>query len=513
MMDFGSNWVSSLAHWVEATPTRTAVVKGDASLSYEALWRQARQFSGYLQHSGVKAGERVAFYLPKQLEAVAALIGTAMAGCVAVPVNPVLKVDQLAHILKDCGARLLVTQKARLRTIADLGVTLDVLCIDESNSWADVVQTEPGQVKPVQTEDLCLIFYTSGSTGKPKGVMVTHDNLSAGAEVVSGYLSLDQNDKILSLLPWSFDYGFNQLGNAFHVGAQLVLMDFLLPQDVPRQIERFGVTVLGCVPPLWHQLMDVKWSESARHSLRILTNTGGRMPRPLLERMQSQFPSAKIYLMYGLTEAFRSTYLDPVELEYRPDSIGKAVPGEEVLVVRSDGTLCGPDEVGEIVHTGRFVSPGYWRDEEKSAHRFKAPPKASRYFGSNCYSVYSGDKARYDEDGFIYFIGRDDEMIKTSGYRVSPTEVEEAAMQCTQVAQAFACGVEDERLGQSIALILRPKNPNDKDSSVFLQEFKTKTPNYMAPSRVIWLDELPMSPNGKLDRTALSVIVREEREI
>lgn len=513
MTDLGANWVRDLARWVKETPAATALVKGNASLSYEELWRQARQFSGFLQSSGLKPGERVAFYLPKHLEAVAALVGTALAGCVAVPVNPVLKADQLAHILKDSGASLLVTQKARLGAISDMGITLETMCIDEASSWADSVQTEPGQIKSVQAEDLCLIFYTSGSTGKPKGVMVTHGNLNAGAEVVSGYLGLERDDKILSLLPWSFDYGFNQLGNAFHVGAQLILMDFLLPQDVPRQIERFGVTVLGCVPPLWHQLMDVSWSESASHSLRIVTNTGGRMPRPLLERMQGGFPNADIYLMYGLTEAFRSTYLDPAELERRPDSIGKAVPGEEVLVVRPDGSLCGPNEAGEIVHTGRFVSPGYWRDEEKTARRFKAPPQASRYFNSDRFSVYSGDKARYDEDGFIYFIGRDDEMIKTSGYRVSPTEVEEAAMQCAHVVQAFACGVDDARLGQSIALILRPKNQNDKDTTAFLQEFKTKTPNYMAPSRVIWLDELPMSPNGKLDRTALSVIAREERDI
>jgi len=505
MMNYAANWVDCIAERAKADPEAIALVKGDDQLSYQDLWRRSGQFAAFLIQSGFTKNARVAFYLPKSIEAVVALVGVARAGGTVVPINPALKVDQFSHIINDAGTDILVTAQARLRSLqTQHEICKQVICVDDMKLDEALSLDMPVDVS---TKDLCILFYTSGSTGRPKGVMVTHDNMKAGAEIVASYLGLRQEDRILSLLPWSFDYGFNQLAGGFQAGATVVLMDFLLPQDVPRQIERHRITVLGCVPPLWHQLMDVDWSDQARKGLRIATNTGGRVSRILSARLKDCFPNAKLFLMYGLTEAFRSTYLDPAQVERRPDSIGKAVPGEEVLIVNDQGEICRPGEIGELVHTGRLVAAGYWQDELRTARRFKAPPKASRYFGTSQLSVFSGDKARYDEDGFIYFIGRDDEMIKTSGYRVSPTEIEELAMSCHGVGQAFACGVDDERLGQSIALVLESEKGLSEAQSGFLSEFKGKAPNFMVPGTVIWMENLPIGPHGKLDRTALAAIV------
>lgn len=505
MMSDAANWVNCIAERARKDSDAIALVKGQERLSYQDLWQRSGQFAAFLTRSGLAKGDRVAFYLPKSIEAVVALVGVARAGGVMVPVNPVLKADQFSHIIKDAGADILVTLRARLKPLrTQVEVCKQVICVDDMALDKALTFESPVDVS---AEDLCILFYTSGSTGRPKGVMVTHGNMKAGAEIVASYLGIRKEDNILSLLPWSFDYGFNQLAGGLQAGASVVLMDFLLPQDVPRQVERHDITVLGCVPPLWHQLMGVDWSDQARDGMRIVTNTGGRVSISLSARLKAQFPNAKLFLMYGLTEAFRSTYLDPEQVEERPESIGKAVPGEEVLIVNDQGEKCQPGEIGELVHSGRLVSAGYWQDDVKTARRFKAPPKASRYFGTSQLSVYSGDKARYDEEGFIYFIGRDDEMIKTSGYRVSPTEIEELAMSCAGVGQAFACGVDDEYLGQSIALVLESKNGASGGKDSFLSEFKAKAPSFMVPKSVIWMENLPIGPHGKLDRVALAAIV------
>ena len=221
---------------------------------------------------------------------------------------------------------------------------------------------------------MAAIFYTSGSTGRPKGVVLSHRNLIVGAESVSNYLGNDQDDVILSALPLSFDAGFSQLTTAFSVGAHVVLLNYLLPADVIQLCARHRVTGLTCVPPLWIQIADQDWPADAARYLRYFANTGGRMPKATLDRLRSVFPAARPFLMYGLTEAFRSTYLDPAEVDRRPDSIGKAIPNAEILVVRPDGSLCDPGEEGELVHRGALVAMGYWNDPERTAERFRPAP-------------------------------------------------------------------------------------------------------------------------------------------
>jgi acyl-CoA ligase (AMP-forming) (exosortase A-associated) len=324
-----------------------------------------------------------------------------------------------------------------------------------------------------------------------------------GAESVSHYLGNSAEDVILAALPLSFDAGFSQLTTAFAVGAHVVLVNYLLPGDVVRLCAAHGVTGLTCVPPLWSQLAEQRWPEEAARSLRYFANTGGRMPRPLLVRLRQVFPHAQPFLMYGLTEAFRSTYLDPAEVDRRPDSIGKAIPNAEVLVLRQDGTECEPGEPGELVHRGALVSLGYWNDPDRTAARFRPVPARGDGAPIPELAVWSGDSVVRDEGGFLYFVGRADEMIKTSGYRVSPTEVEEVVHATGMVRDAVALGVDDARLGQRIVLVVSPADGQELDTKVLLGRLRQDLPLYMVPSEVTVLRELPRSPNGKYDRARL----------
>jgi acyl-CoA ligase (AMP-forming) (exosortase A-associated) len=475
-------------------PDGPALTYGEATVTYGELWRRVAAFGAALQRLGLRRGERVAVHLDKRIETVVAMFGASAAGGVFVPVNPLLKPRQVAHILGDCDVRVLVTTPERLALLGDVAVEHVVLAEDVLTS-EDSAPADRG----VLDADIAAILYTSGSTGLPKGVVLSHRNLLAGAESVATYLGNDRSDVILAALPLSFDAGLSQVTTAMHAGAHVVLVNYLLPRDIVRLCARHRVTGLTCVPPLWIALADSPWPAEATQSLRYFANTGGRMPRATLNRLRSIFPAARPFLMYGLTEAFRSTYLDPEEVDRRPDSIGRAIPGAEILVVREDGSPCDPGEPGELVHRGALVSLGYWNDPQRTAERFRPAPGRDPALCTPEIAVWSGDIVVADEDGFLYFVSRKDEMIKTSGYRVSPTEIEEAAYETGLVRDAVAFGVEDERIGQHIALVVSgPAEPDEVRRALARQ-----LPTYMVPRTVHVRDELPRSPNGKFDRALL----------
>ena len=482
-------------------PDACAIVQGGRRLSYAELDRLVSAVAAALVGRGIAPGDRVAVYAPKTIEAVAAMFAVARAGAVLVPINPLLKAAQVAHILADSGAQLLVTQRARAAQLAAaeaLGTT-QLLTIEDD--WPAV----GSGTAPVTTsggDALAAILYTSGSTGRPKGVMLSHRNLLLGAESVAGYIGNTPDDRILCVLPLSFDAGFSQITTAFHAGAAAVLLDYLTPRDVVKAVERDAVTGITGVPPLWIQLVETEWPEAARRSIRYLANTGGRMPVPVTRRLRSLFPNAKLFLMYGLTEAFRSTYLDPALADAHPESIGDAIPHAEVMVVAPDGREAAPGEPGELVHAGPLVAQGYWRDPARTAERFRPAPAWSRLGGT---AVWSGDTVRRDADGLLYFVGRDDEMIKTSGNRVSPTEIEEAAYATGAVGEAVALGIADARLGQAILLVASPaagSSPEEAEAQL-RGAMAAAVPGYMLPRHIVWRTALPRNPNGKLDRGAL----------
>ncbi|MGH6706732.1 MAG: AMP-binding protein, partial [Sphingomicrobium sp.] len=337
------------------------------------------------------------------------------------------------------------------------------------------------------------LLYTSGSTGRPKGVMLSHANLWLGAISVAHYLGLQADDRTLVVLPLAFDYGQNQLLSTWAAGSCAIGFDYLLPKDVVRAVRRHDVTVLAGVPPLWLQLAEQKWDE-AGSTLRTLTNSGGHLPEPLIRRLRSLFPQAKLHLMYGLTEAFRSSSLDPALVDEHPDSIGTAIPFAELRVVRPDGSEAAPGEEGELIHGGPLVAQGYWNDPDRTAERFRPGPDGKIV-------VWSGDTVVRGEDGLLRFRGRDDAMIKVSGNRISPTEIEEAALASGAVSDAAAFGVPDEKLGQSIVLAAVARGPDAEDR--LSTHLRRELPQHMQPARIVWKEKLPVGPNGKLDRTAL----------
>ena len=517
--------VTQLHHLIEERATRRgdspALTFKDTTLTYAELQRELESFAGALNAIGLERGQRVGVYLDKRIETVVSLFGASAAGGVCVPVNPLLRARQVAHILNDCDVRVLITSSERLELLKEeletCGSVTHVIVISgqaghagppptyEILAWEDVCVASP----EVLTErvgidaDMAAILYTSGSTGKPKGVVLSHRNLLVGAESVSEYLENNEEDCILAALPLSFDAGFSQLTTGFRAGAHVVLMNYLLPGDVIRLCAQHGVTGLTCVPPLWIQLADESWPPKVSAGLRYFANTGGRMPRSTLQKLRAIFPNAKPYLMYGLTEAFRSTYLHPSEVDSRLDSIGKAIPNAEILVVRPDGSRCDPGEQGELVHRGALVAMGYWNDPERTAERFKPAPGREYGLGDSELAVWSGDLVVADEDGFLYFVSRNDEMIKTSGYRVSPTEIEELAYDTGLVGGAVALGLDDPALGQCIVLVVSPASGNGLTSELLLTRLRRELPMYMVPKEVLVRPTLPRSPNDKFDRNLL----------
>ena len=471
-----------------------ALLTREGLLDYSGLEQAVGRLAAGLAGRGLAAGDRVASWLAKTRLASLLPLACARAGLVHVPINPVLKRAQVAHILADSGASLLIAGEARLATLRPD----DRSCALLGEAKAAALAEEGDAMTPsaAPPDRLAALLYTSGSTGRPKGVMLSHANLWLGAVSVAAYLRLAPADRVLGVLPLSFDYGQSQLLSTWAAGACAVPLDYLAPRDVVRAVEMQGITTLAGVPPLWVQLIEAPWPAKAALSLRRLTNSGGRLPVSIVRRMRGLFPAAEIHLMYGLTEAFRSTSLDPALLESHPDSMGAAIPFAEVMSVAADGRPTGPDEEGELVHAGPLVSQGYWKDPARTAERFRAAPPGSRHGGV---AVWSGDRVRRDADGLFYFVGRDDAMIKTSGNRVSPTEVEDAAMASGTVAEAVALGYADARLGEAIALVVR----GGGEEAALRSFLKRELPNFMQPSAILWRDSLPRGPNGKIDRERL----------
>ena len=511
----------------EIDPGQRALTAGSETWTYGQFQEQVSAFAAGLIELGLQRGARVGIWLEKRLEAVVASFAAPAAGAVMVPMNPLLKPEQVVYITCDCDVDVLVTSPDRLALVAPLldrcpGLRHVVLTampqmppkLPEGmtlHPWAAVLSAPPRPGHRVIDTDLCAILYTSGSTGRPKGVVLSHRNMVAGAKSVASYLDNQPTDTLLAALPLSFDAGFSQLTTAFHAGARVVLLNYLLPRDVLTTMERENVTGLTAVPPLYIQLSGLDWPASIDDHLRYFANTGGRMPRETLALLRQRVPKARPFLMYGLTEAFRSTYLPPEEVDRRPDSIGKAIPNAEILVLREDGTECAPDEPGELVHRGALVGQGYWNDAEKTAERYKLLPPGigGRQVGQMLpeFAVFSGDTVRRDTEGFLYFVGRRDEMMKTSGYRVSPTEVEEVLYATRLVGECVAFGIDHPTLGQAIQVVATAPDGSDAlDLDALLSQCRQRMPAYMVPQGIRSMQgPLPRNPNGKIDRKLLAM--------
>lgn len=477
-----------------------ALVLRKSTLNHKELRQRVALLAGWLASQVTERGARIASWAAKGELTCLMPLAAARAGLVHVPINPLLKRAQAAYILQDSGAVMLIGTKARLASLEDGDPPPDCALIEETAALEAAYNLHqalpPSQADP---DDLTAILYTSGSTGRPKGVMLSHANLWLGAVSVAHYLKLASDDVTLAVLPLSFDYGQNQLLSTWYASGCVAPLDYLFPKDVAKACARHGVTTLAAVPPLWVQLTELEWPQEASAPLRRLTNSGGALTVELVNGLRALFPDADLFPMYGLTEAFRSTYLDPAMVDAHPTSMGTAIPFAEILVINDAGEVAAPGEEGELVHCGPLVAQGYWQDPERTARRFKPAPHASSYGGT---AVWSGDRVKRDADGLLYFVGRRDAMIKSAGNRISPQEIEEAAIAFDDVLEAVAFGLPDERLGHAVHLVVRGE-AGEETRAELIKHLGRELPNFMQPREIHWRAALPLNPNGKLDRTAL----------
>ncbi len=503
-----------LLNSVERDPGHAAVVDGARICSYEDLWRQASRLAGALLEYGVRRGDRVGIYLDKSLEAVVSMFAVSQIGAAFVNINSQLKEAQARHIISNCRTRALIADANKVPALASLPVESvfyhgegmpPITCAVASLSEILVAGREAPAVFPVTETDLSTIIYTSGSTGLPKGIMLSHRNLVAGAQIVSTYVRNTSSDRILSILPLNFDAGLNQLTTMVRVGGTLVLQRSLLPGEILRNLRTHSITGLAGVPSVWPLLLQNRRSlerEPLAH-LRYITNTGGMIPQPNLDSLRRLLPGTDIYLMYGLTEAFRSTYLPPDEVHRGSSCIGRAIPNTDIWVVDEKNEECAVDEVGELIHRGPTVALGYWGDEERTRAVYRPNPFAPPELQATDNVVYSGDLVKRDKDGYLYFLGRRDELIKTQGFRVSPHEIESIFYGIPEVREAAVFGKGSIGLGHAIVAVISLKDGAAMTPEEVRAIFSRSAPPYMLPREIHILPELPKTVTGKIDRSGL----------
>lgn len=501
-----------------ASANALCLIDPDRSITYGALAEMADDLAATLQSRGVLPGDRVIVHLRKSIAEVAAMLAVWRLGAVVVNVNQQWTVDQVLFVAQDCRATAAIVSASAAKTLAsrDLPPSLVHLLVRDGAvpsdsrfaAWMPPAQTVSGFVPPASDPGaLCAIIYTSGSTGKPKGVMLTHRNIRIGALSVAEYLGLNATDRLLSVLPYSFDAGLNQLTTMLLVGGVVVHQAVTLPSEIIRTAQRHSVTGIAGVPPLWstiiRYLADAPMDLPA---LRRITNTGGKITPDILDLMPKVFPGVDIYLMYGLTEAFRSTFLPPDRFEHKKGSIGRAVPHAEIHIIQSGKGLAGPGEQGELVHGGPLVSLGYWERPDATAERIRPCPELKHLIGDRPV-VWSGDLVRVDEDGDLWFVGRMDDMIKTMGFRLSPTEVEDAASRTGLIIEAVAFATDHPEMGQAVHLACVLNGP--QDAATLRAACRKVMAPYMVPTAFYaWPGTMPRTASGKLDRPAIIAACR-----
>jgi len=500
---------------VERLPDKTAVVSEDRTLTFAELHHEVLATAECLRELGVGPGDRVGVCMEKTVDQLCVFLGALFANAVIVPILPRLKRANIEHIVRNSEMAALVTDSARIDEVSEFSDSTRLIVghgeIEED--WANLAymrrHLQPRLFFDRIGADNAAIIYSSGSTGRPKGILISHRNLTDGAEIVAGYLGTGEQDRIACVLSFNFDYGLNQIWQSALTGAALYLHDMAMPNDLFALLAEREITALPLMPVVVTQMFDrrlYKPVATQRYpALRYVCSTGGRLSDKMLDDLRTAFPTTKIYSMFGLTEAFRSTYLDPDKLQTHPRSIGKAIPGCRVLVLDDDDRECAPNVVGQLVQRGATVAKGYWRDPENTARVFRSHPD---YPGETL--VYSGDNVVRDDEGYLYFVSRRDEMIKTRGFRVSPTEVESEVVLHPKIEAAVAFSIPNIDVGEDIVCAYTTSDSTPLDDKRLTQHLKSSLPRHMVPAYFVYFDAFPITGSGgKIDRTLVKEAARQ----
>jgi acyl-CoA synthetase (AMP-forming)/AMP-acid ligase II len=552
-----------LEHSAQRLPDKVALICGNERLAYSEIDRRANQMAWFLRQNGVERQDRVAIFLDNSVESVISLFGILKASAIFLMLSPTLKAKKLTYILNNCQAKALITHTNKINVISGIknsapGLQFTVIAGDKdkvnpSNCpnpyfWSEVeslysnnssnpsnpsnpsnsinsqlvtrndVSSPPtsnlqppavlsaSNLHPPSSNidlDLATIIYTSGSTGDPKGVMLTHLNMVSAATSITTYLENREDDIIIDVLPLSFDYGLYQVLMAFKFGGTVVLeKSFTYPYQIIQKMIHEKVTGFPGVPTIYAILLGLNDLDKFDFSnLRYMTNTAAALPPVHIERLRKAFPHVTLYSMYGLTECKRVSYLPPAELDRRPSSIGRGMPNEEVWIVDEKGNHAGPGVVGELIVRGSNVMRGYWNLPEETARVLKP----GRYPGEVV--LHTGDLFRADEEGFLYFVGRKDDMIKSKGERISPREIEQCLCTLEGVAESAVIGVSDEILGQAIKAFIRCHDGKKLAEKDVLKHCKVHLEDFMVPQSVIFLDTFPKTSTNKIDKLALKSLL------
>ncbi|EPJ53484.1 MAG: AMP-dependent synthetase and ligase [Osedax symbiont Rs2] len=488
---------------------KTALVFNNESISYSQLYSKVNQVAFYLRELDFPKRSRIGIYSNKGIEQVVAILAVLSTDYILVPLTKMLKSEQVEYIINDCDIKCIITDKLKLESVEEIGFDGHIISYETTNrEKASFEEIYKYYNKPYSCEinghNNALITYSFGMTGTPKGIVISHRNLIDSARVVSQYLKLDETDVISGLLTCNLDYGLNQVFCSLYKKATLALHRFILPEDFFNHLINDKVTVLPLMPVNISQMFDDGEripSAELFDSVKTITSSGGNVTAKMIKDCKNTFKEADFYSMHGLTEAFRSTYLDPSQVQIRPDSIGKAIPDVELYVLNKEGKECGVREVGELIHRGGYIYKGFWNAPEQNAQRFKSVQILKDIIDlqgqlTDEIVVATGDYVYRDEEGYLYFVSRHDDMIKTRGYRVSPFEVESVvAKNITQIEQCAVFGIQNELIEEEIVMVYSAVSEISGEEILF--ELKKHLASYMIPGRVIYKRSLPLVQSDK----------------
>lgn len=506
------------------SPQKIALSDATTKLTYLEVYEKVNQIAGYLSELNLKKGSRIGIYSQKNVSQVLAILAILSTDYIFVPISRLLKPEQVQHIINDCGISCMITDVNKLKNI------------DEIQFDGTIITYEPTERELVSFEEIykccskkytcnigghttAAITYSFGASGFPKGIVITHRNLIDSARVVSQYLDIQKDDVISGILPFILDYGINQICCTFYKRATLALHSMLLSGDFFSHLLNDKVTIIPLMPIHITQMFDDPTARMPNPKLlenvRIITSSGGKITNKMIKDIETYYPNAQFYSMHGLTEAFRSTYLEPSQLKIRPESIGKPIPDVEIYIINEQGQECKPREIGELIHRGGYIYKGYWNAKEETDKLYKSIKILEKVVDlegdlTDEIVVASGDYVYKDEEGYIYFVSRKDDMIKSCGFRISPYEIEAVVNNnIPQVKECAVFSIENEKIEEEIVLAYSSQNELAKNDILF--ELKKHLPSHMIPSVILYKQNLPMtSPSGgKVDKETLKKEVLE----